>query len=97
MNVLWVDDAKPLPDDTWSVARTYDDAWRMLQDYEWDVVHLDHDLGDTQVPERTGYTLLCAMEAGLLRRPKHITIISWNPEGARRMTQVLRRMNGITW
>jgi hypothetical protein len=88
---LWVDDAKPAPEG-WAVARTYDDAYRLLRDYSYAEVAFDHDLGDTHVPERTGYTLLCAIERGELRRPQRATIISWNPVGVRRMRVLLDRL-----
>lgn len=89
---LWVDDEKPEPVG-WSRARGYLPALRMLRDYEWDVVALDHDLGDDGSP--TGYDLLCAMERGELRRPKAIAIISWNSVGAKRMLAALAQMPDV--
>ncbi len=89
---LWIDDSKPCPDD-WAVARTYDDAWRLLSKYTYDTVAFDHDLGDLATPERTGYDLLCAIERGDLPRPRVIEIISMNPVGRARMLACVARMN----
>lgn len=83
---LWVDDSKPEPGGC-SVARTYDDALRMLRAYEWDVVYLDHDLGDHHVPERTGYDLLKQMIADN-RVPPRVECISWNPVGVKRINDL---------
>ena len=77
--MLWVDDSKPEPLGC-SVARTYDDAVRMLTRYDWDVLYLDHDLGE----KRTGYELLLEMDfAG--RVPATVICISWNPVGRARI------------
>lgn len=43
---LWIDDVREPPDDTWAVARTYDEAWTLLRRYQYDVASFDHDLGD---------------------------------------------------
>ena len=42
---LWVDDLRPAPDDTWTVARSSDEAVLHLTMRDWDVMSLDHDLG----------------------------------------------------
>ena len=88
---LWIDDCKPAPEG-WAVARTYDEAVRLLGSFDYDEVAFDHDLGDTSVPERTGYDLLCEIERGDLRRPSRAQIISWNPVGRRRMAVVISRL-----
>ena len=84
---LWIDDAKPCPPG-WAAARTYEEAYRMLQRHDYDIVAFDHDLGDGG----TGYDLLCAIEAGELRRPRLAQVISWNPVGRARMWAVIRRI-----
>lgn len=79
MTSLWVDDCKPAPDDA-AVARTYDDAVRMLRSFRYDELYLDYDLGE----ERTGYDLLLqAQREGLC--PPRVVCISWNPEGRKRI------------
>jgi DNA-binding response OmpR family regulator len=83
--MLWVDDSKPEPNGC-SVARTYDDALRMLRRYEWDVLYLDHDLGDDD--GRTGYDLLVQIRAEN-RVPREVVCISWNPVGKRRIVNLV--------
>ena len=92
MNRLWIDDDKPAPPG-WSTAKTYDAALHQLYSRSWDIVAIDHDLADEDHDETTGYKLLCLMESGALPLPKSIAIISWNAVGARRMLQVLERLN----
>jgi hypothetical protein len=77
---LWVDDSKPCPEG-YAVARTYDDALRMLRRFDYDVLYLDHDLGEDA---RTGYDLLKQLVAEN-RVPPRVECISWNPVGRRRI------------
>lgn len=85
---LWIDDDKPAPDG-WAVAKSYDEAIKMIVNYEWDTIAIDHDLGDEG---STGYDILCAMEQFKLPRPKKIVIISWNVIGVKRMLQAIEHM-----
>lgn len=82
MMALWVDDCKPVPvyldEDGVAVARTYDDALRLLRRFEYGTLYLDHDLGDEQ--GRTGLDLLRAVRAEG-RCPPQVICISWNPVG----------------
>jgi hypothetical protein len=84
---LWVDDSKPAPFGC-AVARTYDDALRLLRRYDYDTLYLDHDLGDHHVPERTGYDLLKQLIADD-RVPARVECISWNPVGKKRIEDAL--------
>ena len=80
---LWVDDSKPCPHGC-AVARTYDDALRLLRRYSYEVLYLDHDLGE----QRTGYDLLMQLiEDG--RVPPRVECISWNPVGRKRIAAAL--------
>lgn len=72
---LWVDDCKPAPDG-FAVARTYDDALRMLRRFDYAELYLDHDLGEA----RTGHDLLRQLIAED-RVPPRVECISWNPAG----------------
>ena len=74
-NSIWVDDAKPCPEGC-AVARTYDDALRMLRRFRYDVLYLDFDLGDGP----TGLDLLRMIRAEG-RCPPSVVCISWNPVG----------------
>lgn len=72
---LWVDDSKPAPEGV-AVARTYDDALRLLRRYPYLTLYLDHDLGET----RTGLDLLRQIKReGCC--PPYVVCISWNPVG----------------
>ena len=81
---LWVDDSKPCPHGC-SVARTYDDAVRMLKRFDYDVLYLDHDLGEP----RTGYDLLNHL-ISIGRVPPRVECISWNPAGKHRIEALYR-------
>lgn len=76
---LWVDDAKVAPEG-FAVARTYDDALRMLRRFRYDVLYLDHDLGDGP----TGLDLLRQIKRDG-RCPPRVYCISWNPVGRQRI------------
>jgi len=90
---------------------TYDDFVAHLSDNIWDLIHLDHDLGDFQDNASTyvdgwgkeqnynGYhATRRILELPADQYPKQVIIQSVNPEGAMYMLQDLRRA-GIptTW
>ena len=81
---LWVDDCKPCPPG-YAVARTFDDALRLLRRFDYDELYLDHDLGEDQ---RTGYGLLNQVYADG-RLPRRVICISWNPVGRERIERAL--------
>lgn len=81
MRYLWVDDAKPVPlglEEDCAVARSYEDAERMMRSFTYERLYLDHDLGDPQ--NRTGLHLLRQMREEK-RLPPYVECISWNPVG----------------
>ena len=65
MRLLWLDDQRP-PPDGWTWARTAAQCVALLRSQEWDVVHLDHDLGPTRTCG-TGAVVL----RWLLREARH--------------------------
>lgn len=72
MKKLYVDDIRDAPDSSWDIARNYRQAIHMLETNNYDVVSLDHDLGDFDKDtkrEYTGYDILLWIverkEAGL--------------------------------
>lgn len=81
---LWVDDCKPAPSG-FAVARTYDEALRLLRRFDYAELYLDHDLGDDG---RTGYDLLMQLIADN-RVPPRVECISWNPAGRKRILAAL--------
>lgn len=84
---IWVDDSKPAPHGC-AVARTYDDALRLMRRYEYSKLYLDHDLGE-DAPNRTGYDLLLVLQQEG-RVPPVVECISWNPVGRKRIEAALR-------
>lgn len=46
MRKLFVDDYRLPPDITWELAKTYDEAIRLLDQNQYDMLALDHDLED---------------------------------------------------
>jgi hypothetical protein len=54
---LFVDDIRTPIDPTWIIARSYDEFIKILNKeglINFDIISLDHDLGDTSLPEKTG-------------------------------------------
>lgn len=91
---------------------TYDEFCNRLQtEKRWDLVYLDHDLGDFQenastwvdgwghVREFTGaHAARDICELADERLPVHVTIQSVNPSGARAMLQMLERRGvSVAW
>lgn len=77
---LWVDDERPAPDDTWTLARSSDEAVLHLIMRNWDEISLDHDLGG----DDTGFLVLDWMiHEGVW--PKTLTIHTSNPPARKRM------------
>lgn len=68
------------------VARSFDDGFYAIHNEgPWDCIVFDHDLGDQEVPERTGYTLMCELEKYPHLISNIIMIITSNPAGRQRM------------
>jgi hypothetical protein len=94
---LWVDDMRNPPDDSYDVARTYDEAIDMLTKYKYTDIWLDHDLGDFSGPngrERTGYDVIL----WLVERkhegeyvPMNFHILTANPVGRAKFEGVISR------
>ena len=87
---LWLDDER-LPPEGWDWACTAIDVMVALQKNEYDVISLDHDLGEG----RTGYEVMCFIEAQVHTNPKlkcplEIRIHSDNPAGRKNMELALQ-------
>jgi len=67
---------------------TAGDCIDLLCNESWDVLFLDHDLGDDN---ETGYDVACWLEARPSKQPKKIYIHSLNPMGASRMRQAITK------
>lgn len=94
---LWIDDERTPPDESFDIARNYDEAIAMLSKHMYTEIYLDHDLGDFSGPEgreRTGYDVLM----WLVHRkhdgeyvPKNFHILTANPVGRQKFEGVINR------
>jgi CheY-like chemotaxis protein len=81
-------------------VRTCDEACKAMEDMDFDVMYLDHNLGDfmrvaSGCVERTGVDVVryILQHLGEARLPRMVVITSWNVEGAQRMRTLLRAAN----
>ena len=89
--LLWVDDLRPVPNnyrDKYEIiiARDYDEAVSYLHRFRYDVICLDHDLGDGP----TGYDLCKYIIAKHIYCPEY-RIHTSNPVGRKNMAELLER------
>ena len=76
------------------IARTFDDGIKALkQEGPFDILYLDHDLGDPD-PNKTGYGVMNFLEANPELLPKKIICISSNPPGKQRIQMVIDKLYG---
>jgi hypothetical protein len=74
------------------VARTYEDAiYALTKLGPFDLVYLDHDLGDDDM-DKTGYSIMCFLEENTQYLPGQIEIVSSNPVGRKNMKVVIDRL-----
>lgn len=93
MNILLIDDKRSLAGITKTV-RNYNTAIDALKETLWNLVVLDHDLGDFDEngKERTGYDILCWLEQNQQYLPKRIELITNNPSARLRMQLVIDKL-----
>lgn len=89
--LLWVDDLRPVPNEyrydyNVRIARNYDEAIAELHRFKFDIICLDHDLGDGP----TGYDLCKYIVAKRVYCPEY-RIHTSNPAGRKNMTELLQR------
>lgn len=103
---LWVDDIRPIPDDSWTLAKTVNEAIRALYLFDWDEVSLDHDIshqvtvGENSRPYPCEETFeavahYIAAKYKILNKVPKITLHTANPNGAERMKRLLA-LEGIS-
>ncbi len=73
------------------VCRTYDEGLSALKSQKWDVLLLDHDLGDPD-PKKTGYGIMCWIEANPDQKPGEIVLITANVVGRKNMEMVIKKL-----
>lgn len=96
---LWIDDVRPAPDDSWDIARTYNEAIEKLKKFHYNTISFDHDLGDFREDgrEMTGYDILMWVVERLQndlageRLPTQYNVHSANPVAQQRMNGVIER------
>lgn len=82
---LLIDDTRNLNCD--NIARTYEEGLFFLRNEKWDVLCIDHDLGEED-ERKNGYTLInIAIEEGVL--PRRVQIVSSNPVGVKNIALAL--------
>lgn len=98
MKTLLIDDIRefgkqiPEPTGEWTHAATYDAGLFALQfEGPWDLLYLDHDLGEAD-ERKTGYGIICFLEANPMFLPKKIVLVTSNPVGRRQMQTVIDRL-----
>jgi hypothetical protein len=87
---LLIDDMRDI--NATRIARTYDEGITALKEGGWDVLYLDHDLGDMAIPERTGYTVLCFLEENPQYLPVRIELVTSNPVGRLKMRSLIEAL-----
>jgi DNA-binding NarL/FixJ family response regulator len=92
MNVLLIDDVRSIEfiQKTYNikvteVARTYQEGIDKLQSGNWDILCLDHDLGE----KKSGYDIMNYLETYQEYLPKKIVLVTSNPVGRGRMQMVI--------
>lgn len=89
MATILIDDERNLEAD--KVCRTYDEGILALQSQYWDLLLLDHDLGDTD-PKKTGYGIMCWLEANPDKKPGRIQLVTMNVVGRLNMNMVIKNL-----
>jgi len=89
MRTLLIDDLRELKAD--KTARTFLDGINALKEGSWDLLLLDHDLGDPD-PRHTGYDILCWLEENPQLLPGEIQLVTMNVVGREKMTIVIKRL-----
>lgn len=94
---LWVDDIRE-PPNGWFWAKNYEEAIQEIFSGKYEIVSLDHDLGDTD--SKTGYDILCEIErqiakGGVWIKLPEFQIHSANPVGRANMNRAINSIRRI--
>jgi CheY-like chemotaxis protein len=90
---LLIDDLRDIKADR--VCRTYEDAIKALtEEGPFGLCLLDHDLAsyDKHGREKTGYDILCFLEANPQYLPEKIILVTANPVGRQKMQALINRL-----
>lgn len=91
---LFVDDIRDAPDDSWTTVRKVEEAIRLINNFSYDVISLDHDIenrpsDETFKPIAYFIGLKAEYWRSLGKHEPKVIIHSINPVGARQMADVL--------
>jgi hypothetical protein len=93
---LWLDDVRPCPFiGHWKIARSYDEAVKLLEEYGFDEIWLDHDLDEqatlgNEPLDKTGFDVLqYCMEAKKLPKSPKVFVHSLSIQGTDKMCKAL--------
>lgn len=94
--LLWIDDIRHIPNNYINeyntvIARSYNEAIKELHRFRYDIICLDHDLGE----EKTGYDV-CKYIVENDIYCSEFRIHTSNPVGRQNMTQLLSRYTRAT-
>ena len=96
---IYLDDVRPLPDDTWTPVRWPQEVIDLLMTQRVDVISLDHDLGEEGQNARTGYDVLPWIEEQVVVNgfvPPVIHVHSDNSAGIQRMVDAVEAIKTRT-
>lgn len=88
MKILLIDDVRTLA--SAKIARTFAEGISALRDEQWDVLLLDHDLGEEDGKDGTG--IMNWLEENTQYLPKQITLVTSNPVGKERMQKIVDKL-----
>lgn len=88
MKTLLIDDVRNIEAD--KVARTFAEGIEALENGPWDVLYLDHDLGEKDGNDGTG--IMNWLEEFPEYKPGRIEIVSSNPVGRERMQKIINKI-----
>lgn len=88
MKTLLIDDVRAFSAD--KIARTYDEGIDSLKQGSWDLLLLDHDLGEED-ERKTGYGIISWLESNPQYFPRMVQIVSSNPVGRTNIERVLQK------
>ena len=91
MKKLWLDDARPAPDNSWTWVKTYDDALATLASLSSDDIYQV-----ISVEAKTGYDVICWIEEqifnGDMDIPNEIRCHSANQAGKKRIELAVKNI-----
>lgn len=96
IKTLLIDDQRSFAVD--KICRTYEEGIAALSSEKWDILYLDHDLGDSYEDENgihrelSGYSIMCWLEEHPEHLPLEIEFVTANPVGRDRMALVRSKL-----